>query len=137
MAVKLEHIGIVVKDFDKSLKIYQDLLGLELNGIEEVQLEGETFKVAFLPIGEPEVELVYTTAATGMAADFLCEKGEGIHHLAFEVDDIESYHKKLSDRGVKFVYQGIKDGSRGTRVFFFAPEEFNGVYIEILQKKRK
>jgi len=136
LQIKLEHIGIVAKDFDKSLKIYQDLLGLEIAGIEEVELEGDLYKVAFLPVGEPEVELVYTTADTGIAGDFLREKGEGIHHLAFEVDDIESYYKRLSERGVKFVYDGIKDGSRGTRVFFFAPEEFNGIYIEIVQKKK-
>jgi len=133
MLKKLEHIGIAVKDFEKSLKPYLQILGLNLHGIEETEFLGSDYKVGFLPVGETEIELVYTTSKTGLAADFIREKGEGIHHLAFEVDDIQAYYAELVKKGVKTLSE-VKPGSRGTKVFYFAPEEFNGVYIEIVEK---
>lgn len=133
MIKKIEHIGIAVKSFEESLKPYLGVLGLELHGIEEVEFLGSDYKVGFLPVGETKIELVYTNSKTGLAADFLREKGEGIHHIAFEVDDIEAYYTELVKMGVKTLSE-VKPGSRGTKVFYFAPEEFNGVYIEIIEK---
>lgn len=133
MIIKLEHIGIAVKDFEKSLEPYVQKLGLELHGIEETEFLGSDYKVGFLPVGETEIELVYTNSKSGLAADFVREKGEGIHHLAFEVDNIEAYYADLVKKGVKMLSE-VKSGSRGTKVFYFAPEEFNGVYIEIVEK---
>lgn len=133
MIRKLDHIGIAVKNFEESLKPYLQILGLELHGVEEIEFLGTDYKIGFLPVGEPEIELVYTNSKTGLAADFLKEKGEGIHHLAFEVDDIEAYYSELVKNGVKTL-GGVRPGSRGTKVFYFAPDEFNGVYIEIIEK---
>ena len=87
MATKIEHIGVVVRNLDDSLKIHS-LLGLKVKEIEEVNVEGNSVKVAFLPIGAANIELVTTTAQTGLVADFLREKGEGVHHIAVEVEDI-------------------------------------------------
>lgn len=134
MIKKLEHVGVVVKNFEDSVIRFEKTLGLKLAGIEEVDVQGVTNKVAFFPAGDTEIELIYTTATTGLVADHLRDKGEGIHHLAFEVTGIDEYYENLKARGVKFLWDGVVPGSRGTRVFFFAPQEFNGVYIEILEK---
>jgi methylmalonyl-CoA epimerase len=135
MVTKVEHIGICVRDLKASMEKYTDLLGLELREIEEVQVEGALNRIAFLPLGGLDVELLHTEAETGLIADFLKERGEGIHHIAFEVEDLEGTFEKLRSRGVSFLWDAIVPGSRGTRIAFFRPEEFNGVYIELVQKK--
>jgi methylmalonyl-CoA epimerase len=134
MVRKIEHIGIVVKDLEKSLRPYQELLGLKLKETEEIEVQGAMNRVAFMPIAGVNVELVHTTAQTGLAAEFLKEHGEGIHHIAFEVEDLEKTFQDLRSRGVKFVWDKIITGSRGSKVAFFKSEEFNGVYIELVQK---
>ena len=134
MVAKIEHIGIVVKNLEKSLRPYQELLGLKLKETEEIEVRGAMNRVAFMPIAGVNVELVHTTAQTGLAAEFLKEHGEGIHHIAFEVEDLEKTFQDLRSRGVKFVWDKIITGSRGSKVAFFKSEEFNGVYIELVQK---
>lgn len=134
MVNKIEHIGIVVKDLEKSLRPYQELLGLKLKETEELDVQGALTRVAFFPIGEVNVELVHTTAKTGLAAEFLRDHGEGIHHIAFEVEDLEKTFERLRSRGAKFVWGKIITGSRGSKVAFLEAEEFNGVYIELVQK---
>ena len=134
MVAKIEHIGIVVKNLEKSLRPYQELLGLKLKETEEIEVQGAMNRVAFMPIAGVNVELVHTTAQTGLAAEFLKEHGEGIHHIAFEVEDLEKTFQDLRSRGVKFVWDKIITGSRGSKVAFFKSEEFNGVYIELVQK---
>lgn len=134
MVTKIEHIGILVKDLNKSLQRYTEILGLKLKEIEEVKVENALNRVAFLPIGETQIELVETTSETGLAAQFLKERGEGIHHVALEVEDLEKAFADLKSRGVKFLWDRIIPGSRGSRVAFFEPEEFNGVYVELVQR---
>lgn len=134
MIKKIEHIGIVVKDLEDSLKKYTTLLGLELDEVEELHVIGAVNRVAFLPVRETNIELVQTTATTGLAADFLKEHGEAINHIAFEVDDVEKAFRELKAQGVEFVVDEVFDGSRGTRCAFCKPESFNGVYIELVQK---
>lgn len=134
MVKKIDHIGIVVKDLEKSLRPYQELLGLKLKETEELEVQGDMYRVAFLPIGEVNLELVNTTAKTGMAAEFIRDHGEGIHHIAFEVEDLEKTFDELRARGAKFVWDKIVAGSRGTKIAYVEPEEFNGVYIELIQK---
>lgn len=134
MIKKIEHIGVVVKDLNKSLKRYTSLLNLKLEEIEEVKVENAVNRVAFLPVGETRIELVETTAETGLAAEFLKERGEAIHHIALEVEDLEREFRDLKSRGVEFLWDRIIQGSRGSKVAFFKAEEFNGVYIELVQK---
>jgi methylmalonyl-CoA epimerase len=134
MTTKIEHIGIVVRDLDDSLKKFTSLLGLKVKEVEEVNVEGNSVKVAFLPIGAVNIELVTTTAQTGLVADFLREKGEGVHHIAVEVEDIYSEFEKLRSQGVEFVWGKIINGSRGTKVAVIEQKELNGVYIELVQK---
>jgi methylmalonyl-CoA epimerase len=134
MVAKIEHIGIVVKDLEKSLRPYQELLGLKLRETEQLDVQGALTRVAFFPVGEVNVELVHTTAKTGLAADFFREHGEGIHHIAFAVENLEKVFQDLRSRGTQFVWDKIITGSRGSKVAFFKSEEFNGVYIELVQK---
>ena len=136
MATKIEHIGVVVKDLEDSLKKFTSLLGLKVKEIEEVNVEGNNVKVAFLPIGTANIELVTTTALTGLVGDFLREKGEGVHHIAVEVEDIYSEFERLRSQGVEFVWGKIINGSRGTKVAVIEQKELNGVYIELVQKHK-
>jgi methylmalonyl-CoA epimerase len=136
VAVKIEHIGVVVKNLEDSINRYTSLLGLKVKEIEEVNVEGNNVKVAFLPIGAANIELVTTTAQTGLVADFLREKGEGVHHIAVEVEDIHKEFKNLRSQGVEFVWGKIIKGSRGTKVAVIEQKELNGVYIELVQKHK-
>jgi methylmalonyl-CoA epimerase len=134
MAAKIEHIGVVVRDLNDSLKKFTSLLGLTVKEVEEVNVEGNNVKVAFLPIGAANIELVTTTAQTGLIADFLRERGEGVHHIAVEVEDIYCEFERLRSQGVEFVWGKIINGSRGTKVAVIEQKELNGVYIELVQK---
>jgi methylmalonyl-CoA/ethylmalonyl-CoA epimerase len=134
MVHKIDHIGIVVKNLEKSLQPYQELLGLPLKEREELELKGSNYKIAFLPISGVNLELVETDSTTGIAAEFLRDHGEGIHHMAFEVEDLDKMMEELQSRGVRFVWDKPLQGSRGSRVAYFKPEEFNGIYIELVEK---
>lgn len=136
MATKIEHIGVVVRNLDDSLKKFTNLLDLKVREIEEVNLEGHNVRVAFLPIGAANIELVTTTAQTGLVGDFLREKGEGVHHIAVEVEDIYGEFERLRSQGVEFVWGKIVDGSRGTKIAVIEQKELNGVYIELVQKHK-
>jgi len=134
MLTKIDHIGIVVKNLKDSIKKYTSLLDLEVKEIEEVDVENVINRVAFLPIGETNIELVETTAKTGLVADFLKERGEGIHHIALEVEDLNKIFQALRSKGVEFIWDRIIKGSRGSIIAVIKPEEFKGVYIELVQK---
>lgn len=136
MDTKIEHIGVVVRDLDDSLKKFTSLLGLKVKEVEEKNLEGHDVRVAFLPIGAANIELVTTTAQTGLVGDFLREKGEGVHHIAIEVEDIYGEFERLRAQGVEFVWGKIVDGSRGTKIAVIEQKELNGVYIELVQKHK-
>ena len=136
MDTKIEHIGVVVRDLDDSLKKFTSLLGLKVKEVEEKNLEGHNVRVAFLPIGEANIELVTTTAQAGLVGDFLREKGEGVHHIAIEVEDIYGEFERLRAQGVEFVWGKIVDGSRGTKIAVIEQKELNGVYIELVQKHK-
>jgi methylmalonyl-CoA epimerase len=135
VVVKIEHIGIVVKDLEASLQKYADLLGLQLKEVEEVTVGGAVNRLAFLPVRDTTIELVQATAKTGLAADFLRERGEGVHHIALEVEDVDAAFHGLRAKGAEFVWDKVIDGSRGSRVAFLKPELFNGVYIELVQRR--
>jgi len=136
VATKIEHIGVVVRDLDDSLKKFTNLLDLKVKEIEEKNLEGHNVRVAFLPIGAANIELVTTTSQTGLVGDFLREKGEGVHHIAIEVEDIYGEFERLRAQGVEFVWGKIVDGSRGTKIAVIEKKELNGVYVELVQKHK-
>jgi methylmalonyl-CoA/ethylmalonyl-CoA epimerase len=135
MGYKFDHVGIVVKDLEKSLRAYEELLGLKVKHIEDLDVEGAMIRIAFLQIGDVNVEVVQTDAKTGLVGEWLRDHGEGIYHFAFEVEDIDKTFAEFSSRGAKFIWGKIIPGSRGSRIAVLEGQAFNGVLIEILQKK--
>ena len=95
---KINHVAIVVKDIDESLKFWETALGLKLDHVEDVPSQAS--KVAFIPVGEGEIELVQPTSSDSGMAAYLEKRGEGMHHLCIEVDDIEAKMQELKDAGV-------------------------------------
>ena len=137
MLKKIDHIGIVVNDLNERMKMFTSLLGLAVKEIEEVNVENVINKVAFLPIGETNIELIETTAKSGLAADYLKERGEGVHHIAFEVEDLHKTFEDLRSKGVDFIWNKIIEGSRNSIIALIKPKELGGIYIEFVQRCKK
>ena len=122
MIKKLDHIAIAVHNVEHAAKFYQDMLGLELK------------KVGFLPIGETNIELVEPSCDNSPIARFLSTKGPGIHHLCFEVDDIEEEVKALTNKGAQLIDKIPRPGAHQTLVAFLHPKGTGGVLMELSQK---
>ena len=131
MIKKLEHIGIAVRSLDEALPVWR-ALGLEEAGREEVP--GQKVRTAFLPAGEPSIELMEPTADDSPIAGFLARRGPGIHHLCFAVDDIEKMLDELARAGYRLVHRAPVPGARGKKVAFLHPEAGHGVLIELSQE---
>ncbi|HPE88382.1 MAG TPA: methylmalonyl-CoA epimerase [Spirochaetia bacterium] len=132
MVVKVDHIGIAVSNLEETLKVYTDLLGMELHGTETV--EEQKVKTAFLPVGDSEIELLESTAPDGPIAKFIEARGQGIQHIAFKVDDIEAALAELKAKGVRLIDEKPRYGAGGARIAFLHPKATNGVLIELCQK---
>ena len=133
MLKKIDHIGIVVRSIEEALKVYRDALGLPLAHVQEVP--EQKVKIAFLPIGDCEIELVEPTAADSGVARFLEKRGEGLHHICFEVEDIEAALRDLAAKGVRLIDRQPRQGAIG-RVAFLHPKSAHGVLIELVEKGR-
>ena len=131
MLKKIDHIGIVVRSIEEALKAYRDALGLPLAHVQEVP--EQKVKIAFLPIGDCEIELVEPTAADSGVARFLEKRGEGLHHICFEVEDIEAALRDLAARGLRLIDRQPRQGAIG-RVAFLHPKSAHGVLIELVEK---
>jgi methylmalonyl-CoA/ethylmalonyl-CoA epimerase len=132
MIEKLDHIGIAVADLDDALKFYSESLGLKCTHIEEVS--GQNVKVAFLPVGSANLELVCSTDPESAIAKFIEKKGEGIQHLAFMVDDIEKAISQLKEKGVSLIDAVPRIGAHGAKIVFLHPKSTHGVLIELIEK---
>ena len=130
--LKLDHIGIAVKDLEESLKFYEDILGLKCEGTEVVA--EQKVKVAFLPVGDTEVELLESTDEEGPIAKFIEKKGEGIQHLAFRVDNIEAAIEEMKEKGVKMIDEKPRYGAGGAKIAFCHPKSTNGILIELSER---
>jgi methylmalonyl-CoA/ethylmalonyl-CoA epimerase len=131
--LKVDHIGIAVKSLDETLKFYQEMLGLELHGTEVV--EEQKVKVAFLPVGDTEVELLESTDPEGPIAKFIDKKGEGIQHIAFKVPNIEEAIAELMAKGVKMIDEKPRYGAGGAKIAFCHPKSTNGVLVELSERE--
>ncbi|HSV86317.1 MAG TPA: methylmalonyl-CoA epimerase [Levilinea sp.] len=127
---KINHVAIVVSDIDESLRFWRDGLGLELHHIEDVP--SQKAMVAFLPAGDSEVELVRPTAEDSGAAKFLRERGAGMHHLCFEVDDLEGMMARLREQRVRLIHETPVE-LEGRRLIFIHPKSANGVLVELYE----
>ncbi|MBB5326172.1 methylmalonyl-CoA/ethylmalonyl-CoA epimerase [Anoxybacillus tepidamans] len=131
-AKKIDHIGIAVTSIEKALPFYVDILELELLGIEEV--ESEKVKVAFLKLGESKIELLEPTAPDSAVATFIEKRGEGIHHVALGVDDIQARIDELKTKGIRMIHDAAKTGAGGALVAFMHPKSAHGVLYELCEK---
>nr|WP_299386291.1 methylmalonyl-CoA epimerase [Allomuricauda sp.] len=129
---KIEHIGIAVKDLSVSNALFAKLLGVEHYKTEEVASEG--VRTSFFQSGPNKVELLESTTEDGPIAKFLDKKGEGIHHIAFAVDDIESEIARLKNEGFKVLNEVPKKGADNKLVAFLHPRGTNGVLVELCQE---
>lgn len=132
---RAEHIGIAVKNLNNSIFLFEKLLNSKCYKIESVESEG--VNTAFFKQGETKIELLESADENGVIAKFIEKKGEGIHHIAFETDDIEAEMKRLSDAGFKLLNEKPKEGADNKLVCFLHPKTTNGVLIELCQEKRK
>lgn len=131
MFKNLEHIGIAVKDLNASISLFEKLLQVKSYKTETV--ESENVATAFFQSGETKVELVATTTTDGTIAKFIEKKGEGIHHLAFAVEDIVAEMERLKAEGFVLLNEKPKKGADNKLVCFLHPKGTNGVLIELCQ----
>jgi methylmalonyl-CoA/ethylmalonyl-CoA epimerase len=127
---KINHVAIVVPDIENALSFWRDALGLELHHVEDVA--SQKSQVAFLPLGDSEVELVKPTTDDSGVAKFLTERGAGMHHLCFEVDDIDGMLVDLKAKGVRLINESAMQ-LEGRKVAFIHPKSSNGVLVELYQ----
>lgn len=130
---KIDHIGIAVKNLEEALKFYQDILGLECVGTEVV--EEQKVKVAFLPVGDTEVELLESTDEDGPIAKFIEKKGEGIQHIAFRVDNIEEAIEEMKAKGIRMIDEKPRYGAGGAKIAFCHPKSTGGVLVELSERE--
>lgn len=127
---KINHVAIVVPDIDGALSFWHDALGLELSHVEDVP--SQKSQVAFMPLGDSEVELVRPTSEDSGVAKFLADRGAGMHHLCFEVDNIEGMMAQLKEKGVRLI-NDTPQQLEGRKVAFVHPKSANGVLVELYQ----
>ncbi len=125
----IDHIGIAVKNIDEALKLYTEGLSLTIEGSEVV--ESQKVKVAFIPLGESRIELLESTAPDGNIAKFIEAKGEGIHHLALKVDNIEKALEELAAKGYQLIDKVPRVGAGGHKIAFVHPKSTKGVLLEL------
>lgn len=127
---QIDHIGIAVDNLKQSIEVYT-ALGLEIAGTEAVPEQKVT--VAIFPCGESRIELLESTDPEGPIGKFIAKRGPGIHHVAFEVDDIESTLERLASNGVRLIDEKPRVGAGGAKIAFVHPSATGGVLIEICE----
>ncbi|UCC63247.1 MAG: methylmalonyl-CoA epimerase [Anaerolineae bacterium] len=130
--IKIDHIGIVVQDIEAALKVYRDALGLELAKVESVP--EQAVRIVCLPAGESEIELVQPTTDDSGIARYLARRGEGVHHICLEVDDIEASLAHMAAQGIELIDETPRIGSAGQRYAFVHPKSTQGVLIELYER---
>ena len=129
---RVDHIAIVVDSIDEARAFYEDALGLTIEHTE--QIDEQEVKVAFLPIGETEIELLEPTNDSSGVAKFLSKRGGGIHHIALEVDSVQEMIDRLKMKGIALLNEEPAVGAGGNLVAFIHPRSAYGVLIEFYQK---
>lgn len=131
MLKKIEHIGIAVKDLEQSNELYAKLLGVKHYKTEFVN--SESVKTSFFKIGESKIELLQATDPESPIAKFIEKRGEGVHHLAFDVDNIEVEIRRLINEGFELIHKSPKLGADNKKIAFLHPKSSGGVLIELCQ----
>lgn len=133
MIRKIEHLGIAVSNMDEALKIYEDLLEQSCYKVETV--ESEFVKTAFIQVGESKLELLEATHPDSSIAKFLEKRGQGFHHVAFDVENIDDEIERLIAKGFELINTTAKDGADNKRIAFLHPKSTNGLLVELCQER--
>lgn len=128
---RIHHVAVVVEDIDSSLKFWHDILGIAPSHISS--MPAEAARIAFLPLGESEIELVQPVTSDSGLRRFLEKHGPGMHHLCLEVDDLQGLLKRLKTEGIQLINEEPKVGDDGRRYAFIHPKSANGVLVELYQ----
>ncbi len=135
MIKKIEHIGIAVKNLNHSNDLFKKLFGKEHYKVEPVESEGVS--TSFFMLGETKIELLEATNESSAIAKFIEKKGEGIHHIAYEVDDIYKEMERLRSEGFEILNKEPKNGADNKLIFFLHPKTTNGVLVELCQERNE
>lgn len=132
MLGKIEHIALAVADLDAAVKHYSDVWGLEVSHRERVDDQG--VEEAMLPLGESYLQLLGPTGPDTTVGRFVAKRGEGLHHIAYEVEDLEGALQELKEKGVELIDEAPRVGGRGHMVAFVHPRGNHGLLVELIQK---
>ena len=128
----VDHIGIAVGSIENALAFWEKALGIRCTGVEEVQ--EQKVKTAFLPLGDTEVELLEGTSEESPVSKFIAAKGEGIHHLAIRVENLEAALEELKAKGVRLIDEKPRMGAGGAKIAFVHPKASGGVLLELSER---
>ncbi len=128
----IEHIGIAVKNLEESIKYYENVLGLKCYAVEEVK--DQKVKTAFFMVGQTKIELLESTEPDGPIGKFIEKKGEGIHHLAFAVDNVAEALADVEQKGIQLIDKTPRKGAEGLNIAFLHPKSTVGVLTELCSK---
>lgn len=131
---KIEHLGIAVSNLEEAIQLYEKLLNTPCYKIEEVA--SEFVKTAFFKIGESKIELVAATDAQSPIAKYIEKRGQGIHHIAFDVEDIEQEIERLESEGFQMIQRTPKNGADNKIIAFLHPKSTEGVLVELCQERK-
>jgi len=131
----IEHIGIAVKSLDEAIPYYENVLGLKCYAVEEVK--DQRVKTAFFKVGQTKIELLETTDPEGPIGKFIEKRGEGIHHLAYAVKNIEGAISEMESKGVQMIDKAPRKGAEGLHIAFLHPKSSGSVLTEICEDKNK
>lgn len=134
MIKKIEHIGIAVKNIEASNDLFTKLFGKQHYKVESVESEG--VNTSFFMLGETKIELLEASNANSSIAKFIDKKGEGIHHIAYEVDNLDEEMLRLKNEGFELINKEPKDGADNKRICFLHPKSTNGVLVELCEEKK-
>jgi methylmalonyl-CoA/ethylmalonyl-CoA epimerase len=132
--MKIDHLGIAVRSISDSLAFYREALGLDMEGTEKVENQG--VHVALLSVGESRIELLEPFSEETPVGRFIAKRGEGLHHICYEVDDLASKLDDLRSRGVRLLEGYPRRGAQGKLVAFLHPASAHGVLVELVEKAR-
>ena len=135
IAKGIEHIGIAVKSLEDSIPIYEKLLGVKCYATEKV--EDQFVNTAFFLVGQTKIELLESTDTAGPISSFIEKRGEGVHHLAFSVDDTNESLANAKENGFRLIDRVARKGAEGMQIGFLNPKKTNGVLVEFCSKEQK
>ena len=129
--MKIDHIGIAVRSLEDALKMYRDVMGMSVSGYDDVADQG--VRVAMLPAGDARIELLEPLGDHSPIEKFMAKRGEGIHHIAIAVDNIEEALGRFKAAGLRLIDETPRQGAHGTRIAFVHPSSNHGVLLELVE----